>query len=64
MMPSTSSLSAPAMEGGRASEFRAEADFRHAELDVLDELDLGVEVEERGVPLVELAGLGPAALLG
>jgi len=51
-------------EAGRAGQFRAEADFGHAELDVLDELDFGIEVEERGVPLVEFAGFGPAALLG
>lgn len=48
-------------EAGGAGGFRAEADFGHAEFDVLDEFDFGIEVEQRGVPAVEFAGLVPAA---
>src|ERR1044071_5811430 len=46
----------------RAHPFRTEAAFLHGEFDVLNELRVGVEVEERGEPCVEIACLVPFAM--
>jgi hypothetical protein len=45
-----------------AGEFGAVSAFGDGEFDVLDELGMGIEVEERGIPAVDIAGLFEIAL--
>src|SRR5437773_162714 len=45
----------------RPHHLRAEAGFSHRQLDVLHQLDFGVQVQQRRVPAVQLARLAPAS---
>ncbi len=51
-------------EPGGPDHLRAQAAFLHGELDVLDELHVGIEVQQRRVPAVNLDGLVPSSRCG